>query len=132
MIKNTVRIIVIGLLFSACASLQANNLSKLYDRVNPSVVVIKILEQSISEKRFGEIITQADLGSTKFILDLQTAVFDLAYYVHVFKQPLNILLPASGNRIPFNRSTTNPSITSMRIRACESTQSLPRNWDVSI
>ena len=63
MIKNTVRIIVIGLLFSACASLQANNLSKLYDRVNPSVVVIKILEQSISEKRFGEIITQADLGS---------------------------------------------------------------------
>lgn len=82
MIRKTVRMIVIGLVFSSCASLQANNLSKLYDRVNPSVVVIKILEQSISEKRFGEIVTQADLGSGVIISE-EGLVMTAAHVVQV-------------------------------------------------
>lgn len=63
MIRKVMLLIATGIIMCACASLQANNLNTLYDRVNPAVVVVKILERSISDERFGEIITQADLGS---------------------------------------------------------------------
>lgn len=70
------------LICNGCTTLQANDLSPLFDRVDPSVVVITILEQTLSEKRFGETVTHSNLGSG-VIISKDGLVLTASHVVHM-------------------------------------------------
>jgi S1-C subfamily serine protease len=81
---NKISIFLLATLLAGCAGTpaQAKDLSQLYSDVSPSVVVIKIIEKTVSENQFGETDTQTHLGSGVVISD-DGLVMTAAHVVHL-------------------------------------------------